>query len=671
MSIRKKQALKITDEIIARELKRGIYPRTTDVLRQIQRQISTRAIGLPTMRPQFVEKRSAVSIDNHNQMISEVYNDLDILYAEAIEQAQNIRTNFLNYDANSKQLAYKINKKLTELKDLMLVADNTNHYIHVISDYFHDLTHVDVVNTSAHIQDGYVSNATRSVITTADLERAEIGFAPLNISGIVKSYMVPGSSIEYMINNQIDSAWQHNIETSQAGVYGGTLDIMPESPITTNRIVIRTHTSTPMQITVRYSPDYGINWFTLGSDKVDYIYSLDFSELTITQLRIQLSKDTPDKKHDIDGTNIYNFGISQLAIYTSGYTDRSIFRSVDYDISDLEDIDQVVLWVDDMVPSGNAITYQVKINDNWTYVSPINYDTPRHPTIVPFGSLTTPTHLTLEMSGDNPAAEYEVVRLYANETRFYKLGELPDNVLKDSINLYKGRDMWEITTYDGNLVSSLRDITMVLRQHGVHKLLADPEYTEVLSDRPGLLPGITSGDGKTRRHSIMLLSDRSQTIPNTNPISNVPISIYLNNRIVYHGQPQPGSYITYNLIKGVNYIDVMVYAPQGEAVSVDIGLDLNQYRGYLYGHQQPMEKVSLFELRNGNPLRNLTRYAITNIDGNDSIILNNAPLGIPFGISYKYQEHRVDRIAVRAILSKDANQSDTTARLLGYELRFA
>lgn len=667
MSIRKKQVLQLTNNIIERELKRGIYPRTTDVLRQIQRRIRTRSIGIPTMQSRFIDKGSSVDTSSHNQMLDEIYQDLDLLYSEAIDQAKQIDTNFTHYDAASKQLSYEVNKQTTELKNLMLVADNTNHYIHVISDYFHDLSHVDVVNTSAHVQDGYVSNATRFAITTADLTDSDITFSVNNIDGIVNHYMVPGSSIEHMINNQIDSAWQHNIETSRQGTYGGTIGIAPRSPITTNRIVIRTHTSTPMNMTIRYSPDYGINWFTLGSSKVDTLYSLDFSELTITDLSIYMTKDTPDTKHDTDGTHIYNFGISQIAIYTSGYTDRSIFRSIDYNISDLDQADSVVLWVDDMVPSGNNIVYQVKINDNWTYISPINYDTPRHSTVIPFGALYTPTPIKIEMPSDLPPAEYEVVRLHVNQQRFYKLGSLPHNIIKDSIQLYKGMDMWSIKTYDDNLVSSRSNLTEVLDKLSP----TDTIYTPILSDRPGLLPGITAGDNKTRRHSIILISDVAQTIPNTNPIADVPISIYLNQELVYHGRPQPADHITYQLRQGSNYLDVLVYAPEGTSVSTDIALDLLRYRGNIYGQQQAMEQVSLFELRNMNPATNYDKYALADIDDELSIILNHAPLGIPFGIKYSYKETSIDRIAVRAILTKDPNQSDTTARILGYELRFA
>lgn len=668
MSIRKKQVIRTTEDIISGELKRGVYPRPRDVLRRLHGHIRRHGLGKPTMHPRFAERRHKANTHAHNQMIDQVYYDLETLYAEYIDQTGQVNTNFLQYDIHAKRLEYEIDHTASELRQLLLVSDNTNYYIHVVGDEFNDLSKVDMVNTTAHIEDGTVSNSTHGITTTIELGPGEIEFEARNITGIVRSYPVAGSSIMHMVDGRMDTAWQFNIEANQQGTYGCLIHVKPNSPITTNRIQLRMHTIKPIIIGVRYSPDNGINWFTLDTYKTDLVYNMDFSHLTFTDLELSLSKSEPDYHHQSDNLHVYNFGISELSIFTSGYTNRSILQSIDFDISEVGEADSVALWTEEIMPAGTNISYQVKVNDHWTHISPLNRESPRHPITIPFGAVAAADPVTLEMSEDLPPPEYEVVKYYVHNTRFYTIGNLDLDIIGGSITLYKGLNMWKLTTYEGDLISDqVQDLTEILAEH-------DPtstEYTPIIQERPGLLPGITAGDLATRRHSLLLLADTPQTIANTNPMCNAPISIYLNKRLIYHGTPRPGDYVTYNLRQGANYLDVLVYAAEGTSISPDVALDLSRFKGKTYGHQYPLEQVSISELRYSSPGQNLYKFAVVEIDQQLAVIINHIASGVPFQATYKYRTEMMHTIALRATLRRDTNQTDTTARLLSYQLRLS
>ena len=126
----------------------------------------------------------------------------------------------------------------------------------------------------------------------------------------------------------------------------------------------------------------------------------------------------------------------------------------------------------------------------------------------------------------------------------------------------------------------------------------------------------------------------------------------------------------YTLNQGVNYIDVLVHMSTGQTVSTDLAINLNQYSGKLYGHQQALTQTELAQLRHTNPTINETRYALVDDEeGELNIILNHILQGVPFEVEYKYEAHPLAHVALRATLRRDIQYTDTTARLFKYEIR--
>lgn len=666
MSIRKKQILQHSDKIIAQTLKSGRLPTPTQVNRQLSHYKRQHRLGVPTMQPQFIEKRSEVDIPAHNNMLNRVYDDLEILYDETIEQVQHLDSFFLQYYVKSKSLEHQISKTQAELRSLMLVADNTNHYIHAIYDDLDDHIYIDQHNTTAHLEDGAALCRTAKMINYTIEHNIHVSVFPHNIKGVIKSYDVPGTHIDNVINTYVDATWQHHIKTNQPGTYGCSVILQAVDPIEISHIKINTHTINPITISIRYSPDRGVNWFTLHREETSTTLNINFNTTKMTDIQVIMYKREHDF-YDTDGqVYTYGFGLKSIILDKVTYQQTSVLQSVNFDISDIKGANRVSLWVDEEIPPQTDIQYEAKINDKWTRISPVNREQPTHPTVIDAGAVVPGEPIVLEMSDDYPLSHYEIIEHYMHMQNFYALGTVPNNILEKSTTLYKGVNMWESFIASGDLLSTpINQLSSLLDRVS----MGEVGFIPINETSPSLILTTSNHENYTQRYTLRIDTPNSQTISHAHPICNSKIGIYLNGNLLFHGRPSAEDTVTYNLKAGANYLDVLCYIPTEQAVAIDISIDLNKFRMYMYGHQHPIKEVSMSKLKWGVAYQNKYRYAIDN----NTIVLGHAPIGIPYMLTYKRDKYPLEEVAIRAtfVNMQQHHNMDLAAKLNGYEIRIA
>lgn len=682
MSIRRKQIVQVVNNIIKEELISGEFPSPRLVMNRLNTIIRRHGLGNPTMVPRLIAdypEAAPVKANpaDYNRTMQEVYEDLSTIYEEIMEQADRLDSNFILFETEKERLEYEIEALSAHIKNLIMVADNSNNYVHSVYDYFADMSKIDMANTDAAIEigRGVVISSKLYEDTKVDLSQSNLNFTIRPKDNIVDTReFLP---IHNAVDEYRDSVWQYVVATNSKGTQSGEIGIDLDEPTSANRIKIRCHSTTSTNITVMRSPDYGVNWFTISSATGDPVIDIDFNYVYITNLRIILAKSEPDYIDTIEGEEprfMYNFSVGDISLYGTNYKRKGLLQSIDHPIQEARpdkfiNIDRVALWTVDEVPPGTKINYQLKVRDNWIDISPLGRDDLRHPQIIDLGSVISQKPEMLIMPKGKPRSVYEIVKLRANGIRFYKLGNVEGGVIGDSLSIYRGQNMWTERTNSGNLLEiSMNDSLGYILETTEW---STPTYKATQSHRPGLITVTeAAAQSLTYKHSIAIWVSEAQRLRNTTPLANREIAIYLNGIKQYQGMPKPGVAIDYELKAGWNNIDVFSYVSQGNSLFIDVGIDLRRYHNHIYSSKNALKQVSMFELQHNVKHTDEDKYAIVTVGGERIVVLNHAPIGIPFGMFYKLEEDVPDVITMKAEFLRDEQSTDITPKLKAYEIRF-
>ncbi len=698
MSIKKKQITRVANKIIRRELQLGHFPSKNKILSNIEQYLKLNALGKPTANMYYASENSQVSTKDYSDMLEGIEEDLAILYQEAIEQSNRLTLTNLRFNSGYNRLNKDITRQADELRNLLLVANNSNDYIYSAYDYFNDLSKVNTIETKADIQNKAVTiSQDKNDNKKADLSNSMLSFSPHNeyqdIISISPNRNISTSQEQDSQNNlissprlavteiidvnpifddNIDTAWRYRVTTRESGSYGVTIKIILEEPIKTNKINISMLSPKKTNTTVRYSPD-DINWFNIKSLDIETSVEIDTELIVVSQLELILSKSEPDiteYQQPISGLNVisytYAFGIIDLSMFKLTYRDKGMFQSIEHEILTDIPIEKMSLWADEYIPPGGDIQYKIRVDDgDWVKISPFTRRQPRYNTVIALDDIEQSTPVTLEMSPQEPISEYEVFEYRAQGMKFYKLGTVPHSAIPSSIRLHKGKNMREVSIYEGNIIDDAPDnIGVIINNISPLNI----NYVSISEEMPSLLLHDTFDNERTYRFSTTFYLENKQHIT-TSPVCTSNISIYLNSKNIYSGMTSPGTEVNYDTKQGWNTIDVFVHIPADITVSTDISLDLLRYTSYIYASRDTLDRVSLFDLQYHIKYNNKDKFAAVVKDDKTDIILNHHVLGVPFDIFYKYATGTLNTVALKADITR-SDASEISPKIKGYQIRF-
>jgi hypothetical protein len=148
--------------------------------------------------------------------------------------------------------------------------------------------------------------------------------------------------------------------------------------------------------------------------------------------------------------------------------------------------------------------------------------------------------------------------------------------------------------------------------------------------------------------------------------STHPFTIYLNGQKL---TPEQNNMITYNFIKGVNVLEVIVSISNSNPVSLNLNLDLLKMGNSLCGNRDPMRAVSLFDLRY-NTNNQIDVYSLHDAGDKYILLVKDKDLSIRYELVYDYVTDPISDIRVKAVLQREQSTVDITPRLISYEVRF-
>lgn len=638
MSISDKRFSKTINTILREELQKGNLPSSKEFIWKVNQYLQDHSLTGASFEFTNVQNSSTARAIDYNNTMSTVYNDLETLYINIIEQNNFLIKNFNKFDIDKSKLDYQLNVLENQLKELILLY-NQDGFLRSVYDVFNDFSYVDSTQTTAHVDIvkhqvmiDSVKNASRKINP-----QSVISFNVLpEISNIVTTQTISGLPEDAM-NNKTNSTWQQMILAKDKINVGGYYSVLfTDSAQYINKIGLSLHSVKPIFIKIEFTND-NITWLPLpyyeGGVTIQNEYSFDFPTINAASIRILMAKSEPDNEvilqdssvatststslltqinssesqsdvysrryrpikdttvETIQSTNLsdkirygYVFGIKQLTLFTASYSNSATLYSQPLVVTSDTNftIDKVSILVNEEVPNGTDILYYVALPAegtnalDWKPISPVNRTTPKFDQVIDFKNVTTSIPNLFSIDPAISIGEYEIESLRTNGIRFYSIGEITDRQIIDGTEkLYMGKDTW------GNQFYTYQQADNTAHLPSVDDWIkpanqVTASYVNIQDGKPGLLLNKqTTSTGTNFMFTIGIFSQKDKQLMQSIPVSTDPIAIYMNGQLLFQGIPNTTTKVSYLFQTGWNEINVFVYTRESVGTQNGCTVDVN------------------------------------------------------------------------------------------------
>ena len=475
MSIASRQVKKETNRIVEEKMRDGFIPTVEYLTSQLGKYYSVNSPGFPTFKDRHLAYRKVFNIDSYNSNLSEIYDDLNNLYEELVDQFTTVLTDFDYYNTERHRILHQINSLNDTLTDLIFVSGNTEGYVYSVHDDFIDRTKIDLTNSTCEINtEAGVCTLRESISGITKVPMAHyfdtVNFPILAESKFAKSILsntvFPMSKFGYAFSD-ISTSWMQNIVTTTSGELQVSfiVNVSPDNEFgqEITRIEVTGQSPRPMKVQPLYSID-NINFVALPigygereKEVVDNrVVVWNFEATRIIYVKFLITKLLEDEAVSVNSLPAYRYviGFKHIEFFKMGYNQNSVLYSKAFTVTDPADeamtIDKAALVVEQDVQPGTTIDYFLSLGDevgdptafNWAGVSPINELNPTEQQIVDFRHVAFFNNVP-EIPWDS--STYGTALESYNGVDFYKVYQFPYEPVKGSVSLYRGKDNWQVT----------------------------------------------------------------------------------------------------------------------------------------------------------------------------------------------------------------------------------
>lgn len=478
MSLASRQIIKEANKIAEKKLKSGFIPMADLMFSELNKFYKVTTPGTPSFKMRKQIYRGQWDVDAYNKNLQEIYDDLNNLYEEIVQQFTTVLVDFDYNDTERRRIMHEIKEVDGMINDLLLLASDTEGgYLYSVHDSFIDRSKIDLAYTTCEINTdaGTITlkeskNGIKKVDLSHyyDVEQYPILALPEYAVNIVSNKLFPGSKFGYAFSD-VNTAWSQKITTSTPGKLEVffLIEMAPGSQENTyvSRIELQGQFSKPAMVEPYWSID-NINYVALpighGSRRKvvanNKTQVWNFPEVGVRYLKFLVSMDEQSESIGTSGAPqyIYTMGFKKLSVFQAAYIPESILYSKKYEVNDPTGeaitIDKVTLVTVQDIPVSTNIEHFVSLGApsgvynlspedyDWAPISPINDPNPAEAQLVDFRHVAFLNNLPM-LQWDSTS--YGTPVLSENGVDFYQIYKFPYEPVKDSVNMYRGLNNWQ------------------------------------------------------------------------------------------------------------------------------------------------------------------------------------------------------------------------------------
>lgn len=698
MSIKNRRIAKLTDEILKASLQAGNLPDSKEFIWLLNRALKGYDLSGPSFSFQAYRNSEVATSQRYNQNNRRIYEDLAILYENIISVHAVLNKYYAEFDVEKRNLETQINQLENELKE-RIQNYNRGGYLPYAYDTFDttekcDLDETDnvFVDTTHHqVRLTEEKNTSLRVYPTV---ATEFFFYP---NAVDKKDRTLTGSLANIPTDNLDEIWQRQICLKEPLAVTGCVQMGFPQAYNLNQIDVALLTVKPCRLKITFTPD-GQAWYNLPyyeeSVPVLDAYSFQFPAMTALGLRFYVDKTEPDETlPETDGyDNQYLFGFQSIKFYDKQYPTSGVFQS---QLLALENkptnylVNNVTLSVDEVVPTGTALTYYVSLpyadgTYDWQLLEPKereNVEKARQS--LSFSRLTRSTALPLYFPAQYAVSQSQVASLTTNGIPIYRLSytdtsgaerkNIPSVRLVDKTQkLYVGKNAWEITSFPASDVSGVPNLAEWEAVHDGTQV--DYRVVDAVSSG-NVLKNYTDSETKKYMCKLGLKLDSPLTFKSY-PASTDPMALYVNGELLFAGT-EAGQAVNFAFKQGWNEIVVLLNggnATGAGGITATLGFNPTSLTTTLYSSASPLKYVSLFTLQYNTKINDRSVFSMRETEAGYEILTNFAKPGLACDLYYDYANDTVDEEAdglyLRVDFARDNSPTVPSPVLSRYRLEF-
>lgn len=455
----KKKIDKRLEEFIRKLYEQGRIPNAKEVLEQLSKFREDNP-ELPLFKPPTFQPNTKFALDSFNQAMEEIDFDLTSSYEDIVDSVSDLIKQMHMQDAETQIHKAQIKRTHDQIGELLLVNSTSIGALASVYDTFNDVSKIDQENTTATIDLDLGAVTLREKANGT--KRLHIGTTPqlpqiITTAEVIKEEQL--SKERKSILTDVDQVWSYRVFTDSEDTQvqcilpielsSGGLE--PEF----SRIDINPHVWGEIGIKVQYTRDFR-NWLNLhnyndfittSGDKI----SMRFPTTKAKAIRIVMLKQSSSGSdrfgEEAAPRPYYHFGIANLSLFTTGYSSESVLYSKSlYPDYDIESIDKVSLYVEEDLPQGTDIKYDLGFaptstdDIQWTGLAPINRSIEGIPNVLDLKEAATsqPYLNEITITGELTGT------LEVDGLDYYSLASYPNlsGVVPNTSKLWRGVNSW-------------------------------------------------------------------------------------------------------------------------------------------------------------------------------------------------------------------------------------
>lgn len=710
MSIKQRQVHALTEKVLKEYYQDGYIPTVEEVVRRVNEMLGGRPFGLPITKFRPARSRGKSVPEDWNKTIDEISTDLELLYAESLEQINRIMVDFDYYEVERRRLERQIEEAENRIEQLLLLNDNADGYLYSVYDDFKTLNKIDMENTSAWID----FNFSEVCLPYSKVGNVKINLDPpkgelITTDKIISSTSLQGAGFENIVDDSLNTYWLHEVvsEVPQEISYKLTFTLKGEP---STRLVIDPHVSGPTTFTARYTED-GHNWMNFGSSHSQEKIVYDFYEAHFVGIEIIITKRDHEETISVNGKNgfVYTFGLKNVSLYKIGFEDTGTFQSKALSIVDRQGnpvtFDKISLEVEEEVPADCDISYFLALrtkedasNPNWVPdwqpLLPLHRTGSEDDKVIDLKSISS-FHPSSIMTPSNNVYTGGPI----NGLRFYEMGNIPSgrNLMSESFTMYKGINQFKRDRYKawwagyGPLYSAPIGETHVAIEPGVGNWIELPKCPEKrIKDIPVVTTNYVdigtniqfSGEDEYchfRFETNLYFKESAEPTPlklrTTATGAKLNVTIYVNGNRVELTQNKQSTFVIDNkgaegtiaFNQGWNSIVIYVYKHDNYSTYLNFNIDLLRHNSPnpVRAEMEPMLFTPLFDYLHNTYEKETHKYSISE---NNKLIIGEfqRSQGAKYLFSYRYRidQGYTNQVYLRADLRRGSDPA------LGPKLKF-
>lgn len=697
MSIQNKRIALLTDIILKQNLQKGILPDSREFIWQLNQALRDSRYDEPSFVFRAYRNTEIATSAKMNTDNERIYQDLNILYLNIAFVHQLLNKYYQNFSIEKDKLEKEIDVLENRLRQYIQNA-NRSGLLPYAYDTFDTTEKSDLLETS-HVFIDTTNNAVHLVEeknTSTRLYPAGTTSFVVYPNGIDKKEEQLTGKLENILTDKQDETWQRQVLLKENRALTGQLSIQFEVAHALNRIEMEAFTVKPFQLRVTFTPN-GTDWYHLpyheDAFEVSKRVALDFPSVDVLGLRLSLEKAEADESlpETEDYDYQYLFGLQTVSFYCKQYPSEGLFVTNALPLMNAPEnyaIDEVQLHVDEWVPTGTAIEYEIAVpdtegNKDWQRIDPMGRKNPESSQVLYFSRLTRNGGQSLYFPENFSIRQSEAEDLLRNGIPLYRLSclrsgvnsfEMPKvKILEGSTRLYAGKNSWEVTSFPSAQTTSapiLDDFKIVQDKTVV-------DYTPLSNARTGeVMKNRTDDQTKKYLARLGFYLEEARAIQAT-PVSTEPIAIYSNGELLFRGETTLNETVSYVFNAGWNELVVLVNGKNATSVNgmtVSIGFNPATLTDKLYASSKPLKEISLFDLQYNTKMNDRSVFSKRETPTGLEILTNFGKPGLQFDLLYDYKDDdyvEEESIFLRARFLRDNGENIPTPILRSYRLEFS